>query len=224
MPTAKYIRIGAVSVAMMAGVFALGNMVYSGGPAVVTPPVLVPEIIEGEAESFRLSSQGYDFLASSEEKNTKRTLDVFDSRRAFPGAPPVIPHELFEDKSMGGSACLGCHRNGGYVPVFKAHTPITPHPQFENCRQCHVPQSKEAAPFVASNFQKIQAPAIDGQSLPGGPPPIPHSLTMRENCLACHAGPGAVSEIRTPHPERANCRQCHVSSEDTAVFSRGGVR
>jgi cytochrome c-type protein NapB len=46
--------------------------------------------------------------------------------------------------------------------------------------------------------------------MPGSPPPIPHALQMRENCRACHAGPGAVAELRTTHPERVTCRQCHA--------------
>jgi hypothetical protein len=33
---------------------------------------------------------------------------------------------------------------------------------------------------------------------------------MRENCAACHTGPAAREEIRTTHPERIRCRQCHV--------------
>ena len=50
---------------------------------------------------------------------------------------------------------------------------------------------------------------------------IPHDLQLRGNCLACHAGPAAVEEIRTAHPERTNCRQCHLTAppgED--VFTR----
>jgi hypothetical protein len=35
--------------------------------------------------------------------------------------------------------------------------------------------------------------------LPGAPPPIPHELQMRGNCIACRAGPGAVSTIRVEH-------------------------
>jgi cytochrome c-type protein NapB len=132
-----------------------------------------------------------------------RTLAVFHSRRAFAGAPPIIPHEL-----VGGS-CLGCHKDGGYTPQFKAYTPVTPHPQYENCQQCHVEQSK-ANLLTATTFTKPAPVEIDNQALPGAPPPIPHSLQMRENCNACHAGPAAVKEIRTPHPERQNCRQCHV--------------
>jgi cytochrome c-type protein NapB len=33
---------------------------------------------------------------------------------------------------------------------------------------------------------------------------------MRENCIACHTGPGAVVELRVEHASRGNCRQCHV--------------
>jgi predicted CXXCH cytochrome family protein len=44
----------------------------------------------------------------------------------------------------------------------------------------------------------------------GAPPTIPHKVFMRENCGACHVGPGAREEILTTHPERTRCRQCHV--------------
>ncbi len=61
----------------------------------------------------------------------------------------------------------------------------------------------------------------------GSPLWIPHDLQLRGNCLACHGGPAAVAEIRTAHPERANCRQCHVPAdapaapgEAEAVFTR----
>jgi cytochrome c-type protein NapB len=53
------------------------------------------------------------------------------------------------------------------------------------------------------------------------PPLIPHDLQLRGNCLACHAGPGGVEEIRSTHPERANCRQCHLpSAPETPLFTR----
>jgi cytochrome c-type protein NapB len=221
----KYIRIGLTALCMIVAVFVLGAALRKGGTKAIghSRPLLMPEILAGEAETFRLAEQALTFANSAAEKNTKRNLEVFDSRRAFPGAPPVIPHALLEDRTMGGNTCLGCHTDGGYVPVFKAYAPITPHPQMENCRQCHVPQN-ESPLFAGMNWQKMPRPAIDQEALPGGPPPIPHALEMRENCLACHAGPGAVAEIRTPHPERVNCRQCHVPAEETDVFDRGGLR
>jgi cytochrome c-type protein NapB len=41
---------------------------------------------------------------------------------------------------------------------------------------------------------------------------------MRENCAACHAGPAAREEIRTSHPERTRCRQCHVEVTARSEF------
>ena len=153
--------------------------------------------------SERIDSEELTPATEPTKLEGNRTLAVFHSRRAFSGAPPVIPHAL-----LGGS-CLGCHKDGGYTPEFKAYTPVTLHPQYTNCQQCHVEQTKSGL-FVATNFQRVANTEIDNQALPGAPPPIPHTLAMRENCNACHAGPAAVKEIRTPHPERQNCRQCHV--------------
>ena len=43
------------------------------------------------------------------------------------------------------------------------------------------------------------------------PPTIPHSLEGRQGkCLLCHKDAAGVKIKRTPHPERANCIQCHV--------------
>jgi cytochrome c-type protein NapB len=219
----KYVRIAGTAALMIAGVFIAGSIVRRSGPGTATPgqPLLEPAMIEGEAATFALASKALTY-ANAPEKAGDRTLDKFYSLRAFPSAPPVIPHELLEDKSMGGKGCLGCHKDGGYVPPFKAYAPVTPHPQLENCRQCHVAQTKAAAFAAESMWQRPEPPEIDLQSLAGGPPPIPHSLQMRENCLACHAGPGAVAKIRTPHPERVNCRQCHVPAETNEVFVRAG--
>ena len=63
-----------------------------------------------------------------------------------------------------------------------------------------------------------ELPKRGRQAIPGGPLLIPHSLQMRENCLACHAGPQAVVEIKTSHPERQNCQQCHVPDRDIPPF------
>ena len=49
-------------------------------------------------------------------------------------------------------------------------------------------------------------------------PSIPHPLEGRENCLACHTGPAAREEIRTSHPERERCQQCHVPSTTSDTF------
>jgi cytochrome c-type protein NapB len=78
------------------------------------------------------------------------------------------------------------------------------------CRQCHVVASTTSV-MVASRFVGLpQGPWRGERGTPGAPPTIPHPLLLRDDCLACHAGPAARAEIRTPHPERERCQQCHV--------------
>ena len=147
-----------------------------------------------------------------------RTLDYFYSLRAYDGAPPSIPHPVNDRDTLTGGNCLECHRHGGFTPEFKAYAPVVPHPEMLNCRQCHNPQ-EGTSPFRASTWTKA-LPQRGISHLPGGPLVIPHSLHMRENCLACHTGPHAVEEIRTTHPERINCLQCHVESLTHEVWVR----
>lgn len=145
-----------------------------------------------------------------------RTLRDYYSLRAYAGAPPIIPHAV-EDDGVISDACLACHQDGGYVPEYNAYTPITPHPEMGNCRQCHVAQNVDGL-FVATEWIQPELPKRGRQSIPGGPLQIPHPLQFRENCLACHAGPQAVVEIRSSHPERENCLQCHVVDRDIPLF------
>lgn len=148
-----------------------------------------------------------------------RNLQQYYANRAYHGAPPLIPHPLMSEKGMGGKTCLQCHENGGYTEQFKAYAPVTPHPELVNCRQCHVPKTTDGL-FVASNFEKSQPPPLGQSAMPGSPPMIPHTLQLRENCLACHAGPAAPTAIKTTHPERVNCRQCHVPAQRNDFFEK----
>ncbi|MEE9368850.1 MAG: nitrate reductase cytochrome c-type subunit [Pontiella sp.] len=145
-----------------------------------------------------------------------RTLQEYYSRRAYPGAPPIIPHAIEFDGVINDD-CLSCHKDGGFVPEYNAYTPITGHPEFDNCRQCHVPKNVETD-FVATEWQMPALPKRGRQAIPGGPLQIPHSLHFRSNCKVCHVGPQAVVEIRSSHPERENCLQCHVVDRDIPLF------
>ena len=145
-----------------------------------------------------------------------RTLREFYSRRAYPGAPPVIAHTVQFDGVINDD-CLSCHKDGGYVPELNAYTPVTPHPEMQNCRQCHVSQNTEGV-FVDTEWAESMLPKRGRQAIAGGPLQIPHPLQFRENCLACHSGPHAVVEIRTSHPERENCQQCHVVDRDLPPY------
>ena len=130
--------------------------------------------------------------------------------RAFDGAPPVIPHEV---DPLSANDCLDCHG------ASDVEMPTISHRKLANCTQCHVPQKPSGLsgspdlgkPLAENQFKGLAAPTGGERASPGAPPTIPHSTLMRSNCLACH-GPAGAQTLRTPHPERQSCRQCHVSS------------
>ncbi|MCF8714928.1 cytochrome C [Joostella atrarenae] len=159
---------------------------------------------------FSGSEKGLKYAIMPYDSAHMRSLDTYYDNRAYDGAPPSIPHPVAEERSAGGVTCLQCHKSGGFVTKYDAYAPITPHPEMVNCRQCHVVKNTESL-FVATEFtEKEHASVGDNNALLGSPPVIPHHIQMRENCLACHAGPAAPKEIRVTHPERVNCMQCHV--------------
>jgi nitrate reductase (cytochrome), electron transfer subunit len=200
--------------------------------------------IPAEADVFRLQPAD---LATDEPRGRQgvrgRTLAAFRSLRAYPGAPPRVPHTLATEEFRG-TSCNSCHERGGFSARFNAYAPVTPHPEYRNCLQCHVaddatvgtPASSRTASaatgrvpvqdFAGIDWKTTSWPAISQRAMVGSPPAIPHSLELRGNCLACHAGAGAVAEIRTTHPERANCRQCHVPAGEqleSDVFTRSNA-
>jgi len=219
----RLVLIGLAVVLMAAGVYVVGSGIRAGQPEAVLLPVTAEPApaIPFEAGVFRQKDGVLDYAAMPGEPNARRTLAAYYARRAYAGAPPVVPHQV-EEAEGGGKACLSCHRDGGWAPRFGAYAPVVPHPELTSCRQCHVPRAA-ADTFRATTWETVTSPAIDRAAMPGSPPPIPHGLQMRENCLACHAGPAAVVEIRTTHPERVNCRQCHaLDAEPATAFVRPG--
>jgi cytochrome c-type protein NapB len=152
------------------------------------------------------------------EGAVKSTAAVRAERRAYDGAPPTVPHENF------GAACTGCHDERGQSVTGVGFAPASPHDNTSKaggtvrCRQCHVFQTTDDL-FVASEYEGLpQDLAAGDRATPGAPPRIPHRILMRENCVACHDGPGAREEARTTHPERTRCRQCHVPVTESQVF------
>lgn len=151
-----------------------------------------------------------------------RNLMTYYERRQYPGSPPFIPHNVETSFSNDPPDCLSCHESGGFSPEHGKFIPVTPHPDKEACNQCHVPV-RDTSLFKESGWQSINPPALGRSALGGSPPPIPHSLQMREDCIACHTGPGSVVEIRVEHSARGNCRQCHVPvmrTEPLLIFQR----
>jgi len=145
-------------------------------------------------------------------------------RRLYDGAPPVIPHEEM------GADCIECHGVEGMALGDEGFAPPAPHDLTKGlsdsarCRQCHVARETDDV-FRANTFVGLRQDLRSGKRLyPGAPPVMPHPAFMRENCLACHSGPAAREEIRTPHPDRPRCRQCHVEQTTTSRFVPTGGR
>ena len=143
-----------------------------------------------------------------------RNLAGYYDLRQYPGSPPRIPHKVDVAFSGNETDCLSCHAKGGYSAEFGKFVPVTPHPENVLCYQCHAQVATQEL-FVATNWRSIEPPRLGRPSLASSPPLIPHTLQLRENCIACHTGPGAVVEIRVAHAARGNCRQCHVPAVQT---------
>src|SRR5262245_22060192 len=205
MNRSRYVLIGFAVLLMAALVIVIGESITEGQrpasvPGAAAPTPAAPSV--GDTSSGGAAK--VDYTAMPREPNRKRTLAVYYARRASPGDPPFIRHPVASSDESG-RTCLACHIDGGWVPRFSAYTPVTPHPDRVPCQSCHEPQG---AP-IKTPAAPPRLPVVT----PGTPPAIPHSLEMRENCRACHVGPGAVDELRTTHPEREPCQQCHKLAE-----------
>lgn len=181
----------------------------------------VPQTFDNQGDKI-FDAQRQVTEAWSEEAPGERNLARFYELRQYPGSPPRIPHPVraaFEGEE---TDCLSCHGKGGFSPEYGKFVPVTPHPENVLCTQCHA-QVTTTDLFVESGWQSIAPPKLGLSALGGSPPPVPHSLQLRENCIACHTGPAAVSEIKVTHAARGDCRQCHaivVQNAPVLVFER----
>ena len=152
---------------------------------------------------------------------SKTTAAVRAERRAYDGAPPVVAHENL------GSECAECHDAEGMAIDGLGFAPPSPHATtagmsaISRCTQCHVFSVTDEV-FTANSFAGLRQDLRSGARLNAlAPPTLPHKDFMRENCAACHSGPAAREEIRTTHPERVRCTQCHVPVATTTAFTPG---
>ena len=242
-PRARVVGIGSAIALMVVLVLVVGTLLTGDAREPEHPPPLRLDAAEQpialESGVFRLSAPELGVAPSvlGDSAAHARTLEMYRRIRAYPGAPPRVPHGLTEEEFRGGS-CNVCHLRGGHVARFGAYAPVTPHPEFESClqchavadtlvgtplpaagtvescQQCHVDPDAAAPMFVAHDWVSTEWPGVGRRAMPEGPPWIPHDAQLRSNCLACHSGPGAVKEIRTDHPERANCMQCHLFARE----------
>ncbi len=143
------------------------------------------------------------------EQQKRFALAMRDKNRAFNGAPPTVPHPVDQ---MSSQACMVCHQEGAKTDSLRISK--MSHQYLENCSQCHVeadPQHMVATTFRRNTFVGLPAPQGGPRAFPGAPPMIPHSTWMRVECNSCH-GTAGQQGIRTTHPWRKNCLQCHAPS------------
>jgi cytochrome c-type protein NapB len=147
----------------------------------------------------------------AEHGETRDALRARQARRAYDGAPPVVPHPV---ASSGAAECIACHGKGMALGALVAR-PV-PHAAYVSCTQCHASAESDSPAEPArvqddpgSTFEPLRAMTYGPRAWPGAPPAIPHATHMREQCLACH-GPGGRAGMRSSHPERASCLQCHA--------------
>lgn len=186
----------------------------SGGEA---PPATsyadMAVLLSREAPTTNLTRlhSNFDPLAEIQiEPNEKtKALEKREQNRSFNGAPPTIPH-LIEQRSA--ASCVACHADG--VKTATLRIPRMSHEFLENCTQCHVESSPDFMPAVVfrdNGFEGLPAPQGGPRAYEGAPPQIPHSTWMRSDCLSCH-GYAGLQGLRTTHPWRLNCQQCHAPS------------
>ena len=201
--------------------FAAVCLIGAGGVGLVKAASDVPHAFDDNGEKiFRSYDNTPQSYMSADSGN--RNLVSYYELRQYPGSPPRIPHAVEPSFKEDATKCISCHGKGGYNAELNAFVPVTPHPEYELCYQCHVPQNTSEL-FVEINWQSINPPRLGMSFLAGSPPPIPHSLQLRGNCIACHTGPGTVVELRVDHSSRGNCRQCHmpvVRTEPLKFFQR----
>jgi len=155
------------------------------------------------------SAHPHPLLASEQALRIKR-----DSRRAYDGAPPIVPHPIAQGSA---ASCLQCHSQATVIGNVVA--PAISHPAYTSCTQCHVSSKGLGSRWNTAEFDLHTGNRFVGdhqkktaeQAYPDAPLTIPHTIHMRQNCMSCHGELG-TSPIRTSHPERQSCTQCHVPS------------
>ncbi len=155
-----------------------------------------------------------------DEKTAALAMAQRAARRAFDGAPPVIPHPV---RAGGAAECLACHAEGFALAGLRA-SPV-PHAGYASCTQCHVSSSASFTLLEGNAAADVETswrgqPSANGGivAYPGAPPAVSHSTWMRERCESCH-GPEGRAKLQTPHPDRRSCLQCHPATGGRAGAS-----
>ena len=223
--------------AVVAGVALVGFLVGTGAPseaarteepaasATEAPPAPTYASLRASArggagwseDMAALRASGPSALEPVPLAGTEKASDLAAraARRAYDGAPPRIPHAIRQDAAP---ECLACHEEGlrfrGLLGTPMSHTAYT------SCTQCHVvtespiPGGADLIPDprdVPNVFVGLEATPAGPRAWSIAPPQLPHTTWMRERCDSCH-GVNGRDAIRSSHPWRESCQQCHAQS------------
>jgi hypothetical protein len=145
-------------------------------------------------------------------RRTARTHAMYRALRAYPGAPPRIPHGL-TPRSSSDASCQDlprARRLRGALHRLRAGDAAPGVPR--GCLQCHAAddaivgigrpaaaRSRSACSATCRTGRRRASSPTTGATARGrapgsarcpGAPAIPHDLQMRGNCGACHVGAG----------------------------------
>ncbi|MBK9992315.1 MAG: hypothetical protein IPP19_16745 [Verrucomicrobia bacterium] len=151
-------------------------------------------------------------VASLSPADLARLRATRTTRRQYDGAPPVAPHPLDQLTPV---ACLECH--GKPTKIGNTQVSQISHPVYTNCIQCHVSSAGPSSTWKERNVALSEGNSFSGKeqsgqgtrAYVGAPPAMPHTTWMRDDCMSCH-GPGGTVALRTSHPNRQSCTQCHA--------------
>jgi nitrate reductase (cytochrome), electron transfer subunit len=94
--------------------------------------------------------QSADLAAVSTVRNIFESLESSAGARAWPGAPPTIPHTTHMRQN-----CLSCHGAQGSEAIR------TTHPWRANCMQCHAPSAENDQAVFDSGGPFLPPPAVE---------------------------------------------------------------
>jgi cytochrome c-type protein NapB len=145
------------------------------------------------------------------EEERRTALEARSSHRAYEGAPPTIPHAIDQQALP---ACLACHAQG--LVIAGKTAPRMSHAVHASCTQCHAVEAdprplQEPVPVLPNTFAGLKSWGRGERAWPGAPPTMPHPTLMRTECTSCH-GVGGRQGLRSTHPYRQSCNQCHPPS------------
>ena len=178
-----------------------------GAPSSASSPYpAIPHPVEGREDclachqagaGIRPSPLDHSWITNSSDCRNCHESTVASAPAAPAGATPypAIPHPV-----AGREDCLACHQAGtGLQPSPQDHDWIT---SSSDCRNCHAPATEQTSAAPSGTTPAASTPY----------PVIPHSVTGREDCLACHQAGGGTVPAPLDHgwiTDSGDCRNCH---------------